>query len=153
MAETVLTDLPRGAEKNGELWELRGLVHELKEQWQDAARCFRQAVSLEPWRRKAQSHLVNVLRRQDDTTGAEVHAERAKELFEIEERLATATHWMATTNMHPAAGSSFEIGDLYEKRGQAEEARAWYVEALRLDPKNEAARIGLSRLGRPMERR
>jgi tetratricopeptide (TPR) repeat protein len=149
-AQAALAQMPEGADQNGELWHLRGLVHELEGQWRDAAQCFQKSLNLEPWRREAHAHLVNVMKRLENAAAADEHERRAKELFEAEERLASAAQQMATKQLQPGPESTFHIAELQERRRRIDEARAWYAETVRLDAHHAAAQEGLARLGRPI---
>ncbi len=148
-AKDVLANLPVDAGRNGELWHLRGVVHELSQEWDDAADCLRHALALEPWRRETHAHLANVLRHLGDRAGTQQHEDRAKELLQIIEKLNKVQETLEATLAMPDAETAFMLADLHEKGGRLEEARAWYVETLRLDVRHAEAKAAIARLGRP----
>lgn len=147
-AQAAVARLPARANDNPELWRLRGLVHEMAQQWLDAARSFREAQSLEPWNREAYAHLAHVLRLQGDVPQADRFAQRVKELAEVEEKLRSVNLALEGSQGRPDAASCIALGELYEKRNRFEEARAWYEETLRLDPESAQANEAIVRLGR-----
>ncbi len=152
-AQVVLARLPDAADEDPDLWPLRGIVHELAKEWQDAEHCFRRSLSLEPWRRESHAHLANMLRRQGEVAAAQEHERRANELHEVDQQLRNAAQSLRNSLARPNVASCLMLGELYEKRGQTQEARAWYDETLRLQPRHAVAQAAIERLSRAAVRR
>ena len=143
---SVVEKLPPEADGDLECWQLRGMMHEMSQQWTEAAACFTKALGFEPSRRELHSHLGYVLRRGDDLEQAAKYERSASELGAAEERLHVAYEQLTATQSRPVAESAYMLGELYEKRARMREARAWYEEALRLMPNHVQAGEAIDRV-------
>jgi len=138
--------LPEAAARDVECWQLRGIMHEMSQEWPEAADCFIKGIELEPSRRELHSHLAFVSRRGGNLEHAEKFDKSSGDLGSVEDQLHVAYEQLTITQARPVAESAFLLGDLYEKRGRFDEARIWYEDALRLNPNHAAASEGLDRI-------
>jgi tetratricopeptide (TPR) repeat protein len=142
----VIERLAPEADGDIDCWQLRGMMHEMAQQWPDAARCFAKALEFDPSRRELHAHLGYVLRRNGDVEDATKYERSASELGDVEEQLHVAYEQLTITQSRPEAESAYMLGDLYEKRDRLREARAWYEEALRLRPNHAQAGEAIDRV-------
>jgi tetratricopeptide (TPR) repeat protein len=129
---------PRSCRGSAEFERLRGDWFKLLGRPADAIPCYREATRLAPREPELRYRLAEALR----ATGLEREAEEAlNDHRRLQELAAQAA---AVAEDRPAVDRLNEIGRLCRTLGREREARAWFAQALVLDPANAEARRALA---------
>jgi tetratricopeptide (TPR) repeat protein len=139
--EDVLGPEPGRPADRARWWLMRGRSLEARHRPEEAVACWKQAVAAQPGDRAAQYQLGQALARRASPE-AKAHLERAESIRIGEVRLLQALdrHLRGLTG----AAAYEELGRLCVENGLAAEARAWFEQALRLDPGRRDARRELA---------
>jgi tetratricopeptide (TPR) repeat protein len=144
----VVASLPPAANQSADCWQQRGMMHEMSQQWNEAADCFLKALEYEPTRPETCAHLSYVLRRCNQTERALKYEQLGNELNAVEDQLHSAYDHLTASQARPDGASAYRLGELYEKRGHLREARVWYEDAARLRPNDQQAGEAMDRVGK-----
>ena len=112
-----------------------GMLYQREERWADAFATY-----------------DRLLKRRPDDLGAQFQIGRTAALSgsNLDRGEQSLKLWLATppkdARAASVAGAHHRLGQIYQKRGRLDAARAEYDEAVRLDPKNEDARTSLASL-------
>jgi tetratricopeptide (TPR) repeat protein len=132
-------NLPPAADNDVDCWRLRGMMHEMSQQWHEATECFLKALEFDASRREVYAHISYVLRRAGDLERAMKFEQSGSDLNAAEDQLHIAYEQLTASQSRPVAESAYQLGELYEKRGRLREARVWYEDAVRLKPDYQQA--------------
>jgi tetratricopeptide (TPR) repeat protein len=109
--------LPDGAQKSSEIWLVRGQAAELRQQPEVAARCFVEAVRIDPDNLEANLGAAHSLAEIGRDAETERFAMRAADLSELREMVRTDPEMEAQQNLARAAEITENLGRLWETRG------------------------------------
>ncbi len=133
------TKLPPTADLSSRIWMVRGLWLEKKGETRSAARCFHEAILLEPELVVAVSHLSQCLKLNGEHGIAQMYSQRAQLLVKVRD-LATRIDNQKNLQWAPEL-----IGSL-EALGQLWEAWGWSTLLLKSDPLNPQVKDYVRRL-------
>lgn len=125
-------------------WLLRGRFQETWGKPSEVRANLEHAVAANPANREAHFRLGQWLAREGDAKGATEHQERAEALRRRELRLRREHERSKRTPFTPELGE--ELGRLCQDAGMLAEARAWYQQAIRIDPTRSTAQTLLAQI-------
>ncbi len=140
-AQEALDALANDWPDNGEIWWERGLVALDQRRPEEAETPLRQAARLRPYDPRICYSLAQCLRQLDRAEEAHKWNARADQLGADVRRL----HQVCQEVMERPNDAALrcEGGVLFLRNGEPQQARRWFLMALRLDPASEQARRGL----------
>jgi enediyne biosynthesis protein E4 len=141
----LLGSLPVRPKDQARRWLLMAQAEELRGHDDQALDNWRRAVAADPENRTAQYRLGQALVRRGEDEAARPHLERTAAIDRREGQLRMLLSRIGSQHGHGAALYEV-IGGLCFESGLMAEARAWYEEAIRVDPTRLAAQSALARL-------
>lgn len=133
-ADRVLERLPADWDQDPRFAFFRGRVHEQFDRTDEAIQFYHRAAQLDPDHREANYRLGQLLLQSGDGSEAARHLERARMLSEREVLLGTLMDTRERAHYAPV------VARLEVELGHERLARAWFEEAVRLNPYDEALR-------------
>jgi tetratricopeptide (TPR) repeat protein len=129
----------------GRWWALRGQVERDRGRMPDAIACWRSAAAADPQNRVARYQLGLALAGLGRHGEAEPYLAEAESIRRRTEDLARAVHDRLGGRPVGVAGECESLGRLCQASGLYAEGRAWFEEAIQLDPARASAQSALAR--------
>jgi tetratricopeptide (TPR) repeat protein len=127
-------------------WVLRGRIEESQGRIDDAIQSLNRAVEAFPDDREAHFRLGQLLARQGDGPGATHHRQRAEDIRARQNAVRREHDRLRRAGFDPSCELFEKLGGLCREAGLIAEARAWFEQAIRLDPLRREAQQALARI-------
>ncbi len=143
---TILGDCPETSADASRWWVFRGRIEEARGQAEAAFESFRHAVDENPDSLEARHRLAQALIRRGDGAEARSQLDRV-ETIKARDAAIRREHETLRRNGFDADPETFErLGRLCRDAGLTAEARAWFEQAIRVDPTRRPAQLALADL-------
>jgi tetratricopeptide (TPR) repeat protein len=141
----ILGPIPELPVEAARWWVLRGRLEEARGRDEEAVASLKRAVASFPDDREAHYRLGQILARRGDEAGARPHRERAEAIRARLNAVRREHDRLRRAGFDPSAELFERLGHLCRDAGLIGEARAWYEQAIRLDPLRRDAQQALAR--------
>jgi len=143
--EHVLGSRPELPNEEAQWWLFRGRIEETTGQTERAVDSFARAIALQPEGREAHFRLGQILNRLQRGEKAQSHLALASQI-EQKRKAVRREHQRLRASGVPNDAQLFEhLGQLCADAGMVPESRAWFEQAIKLDPSREQAQTELAR--------
>jgi thioredoxin-like negative regulator of GroEL len=141
-ARRLLERVPAGGRDDARFAYLHGRLAEDAERWDEATEIYARAAAGDPDHREAHYRLGQLLLQTGDAAKAEPYVERARKLADRESLLGSLVNSDDPGHFVPL------MARLEAELAHDRIAKAWYAEAVRLDPSNDELRIEAERISK-----